>query len=263
MSRRRSGVTKITEFHLEFPFAIAISHSPTPTETAVISSLIYTITRLPVIAGMPTVDLSDFAEMRLELISVFLFGILVSAFVVKSAWNGFRKDFASLPEISYGKSFSLVCLWGLLFVIVLTMISGARELMTPGAWIKKGNTYSLNQEAATAPEDSSSAVDEATNARRQMNLELMWEILKEDGILKQEPFPEEGEQLPIPQRMWEVPETHGLKYVYVPALADDNGSRVLLAEPEFFENGRYVLWAEGQIELIPPGTAMPFQSGVE
>lgn len=228
-----------------------------------ITSLFHTITSQSVIAGMPTVDLSDFAEMRLELISVFLFGILVSAFVVKSTWNGFRKDFTSLPEISYGKSFSLVCLWGLLFVIVLTMISGARELMTPGAWIKKGNTYALNSEAVTAPADTPPVTDEVTNARRQMNLELMWEILKEDGVLKQETFPEKGEQLPIPQRMWEVPETRGLKYVYVPSLGDDHGSRVLLAEPEFFENGRYVLWKEGQIELIPPGTAMPFQAGAE
>jgi hypothetical protein len=30
-----------------------------------------------------------------------------------------------------------------LFLLVLTMISGARELMTPGAWEKKGFTYQL------------------------------------------------------------------------------------------------------------------------
>ena len=37
----------------------------------------------------------------------------------------------------------IIVLWGLLFVLVLTMISGARELMTPGAWEKKGPTYKL------------------------------------------------------------------------------------------------------------------------
>ena len=36
-----------------------------------------------------------------------------------------------------------VVLWGLLFMLVLTMISGARELLTPGAWEKKGATYQL------------------------------------------------------------------------------------------------------------------------
>lgn len=37
----------------------------------------------------------------------------------------------------------LVVLWGLLFIVVLAMISGARELMTPGAWEKQGATYRL------------------------------------------------------------------------------------------------------------------------
>jgi hypothetical protein len=36
-----------------------------------------------------------------------------------------------------------VTLWGLLFLLILTMISGARELMTPGAWEKHGSTYEL------------------------------------------------------------------------------------------------------------------------
>ena len=36
--------------------------------------------------------------------------------------------------------------WGSLFVLVLTMISGARELMTPGAWKKDGITYVLEDE---------------------------------------------------------------------------------------------------------------------
>lgn len=217
----------------------------------------------PVAGGMPMVTLSDFATMRLELISVFLFGLLVSAFVVKGVWNGFRKDFESLPELNYGKAFSLVCLWGLMFVIVLTMISGARELMTPGAWIKKGNTYALNTASDGETSNSSGSVDEATNARRKMNLELIWGILKEDGTLQQETLPVTGEDLPIPKRMWEVPEAHGLKYVYIPGLQDGNDSRVLLAEPEFFDNGRYVLWQEGEIELIAPGEPLPFATGAE
>jgi hypothetical protein len=48
---------------------------------------------------------------------------------------------------SFGRAVAGVFLWGLLFIIVLTMISGARELMTPGAWEKQGVTYRLtNQE---------------------------------------------------------------------------------------------------------------------
>jgi len=209
------------------------------------------------------VQLTDFAEARLELISVFLFGILVSAFVVKLVWNGFRKDFPSLPELTFGKSFSLVCLWGLLFVIVLTMISGARELMTPGAWIKKGNTYALNTGSAAETAPGSRSENDVTNARRKLNLELIWGILKDDGALQQQALPVNGEELPIPQRLWDVPETHGLKYVYIPGLNPGKDSRILLAEPEFFGNGRYVLWQEGELELIPPGQPMPFEAGAD
>ncbi len=39
----------------------------------------------------------------------------------------------------------MVVLWGLLFTVVLAMISGARELMTPGAWEKQGATYRLKE----------------------------------------------------------------------------------------------------------------------
>ena len=58
-----------------------------------------------------------------------------------------------------GKALGVVFLWGLLFVLVLTMISGARELMTPGAWEKKGLTYRLT-------DDPSAAVERQITARR-------------------------------------------------------------------------------------------------
>jgi hypothetical protein len=62
---------------------------------------------------------------------------------VKGLWNYLAKDFQKLPRMSYGKALAAVTLWGLLFLLVLSMISGARELMTPGAWEKQGLTYKL------------------------------------------------------------------------------------------------------------------------
>jgi len=79
----------------------------------------------------------------LQGISFFVVGLFVCAWAVKGLWNILRKDLAWLPPLSYGRSLSLVILWGFLFVVVLTMISGARELMTPGAWQKQGWTYRL------------------------------------------------------------------------------------------------------------------------
>lgn len=93
-------------------------------------------------AGMPAPTLTDVRRFfvlssltrgRLEAISFFLVCILLSAWAIQAIWNSLRKDFTILPRISYGKSLGVVVLWGLLFVVVLTMISGARELMTPGA----------------------------------------------------------------------------------------------------------------------------------
>jgi len=106
----------------------------------------------PAIAGMPAALPSDVAlvfrlndepSQRIKAISFFVLGIAVSAWALRLLWNYLARDFVRLPRLTYLKALVVVTLWGLLFVIVLTMISGARELMTPGAWKKKGVTYTL------------------------------------------------------------------------------------------------------------------------
>jgi hypothetical protein len=106
-------------------------------------------------AGMPAplpedietvLRLREEPKQRLQVISFFLVMLFVSALCVKWLWNGLRQEFPKLPRISLGKSLLLTTAWGLLFCIVLVMISGARELMTPGAWKKDGATYQLNQD---------------------------------------------------------------------------------------------------------------------
>jgi hypothetical protein len=58
-----------------------------------------------------------------------------------------RSPAGRVPWISYPKALGVVVLWGLLFSVVLAMISGARELMTPGAWEQQGATYRLRDGA--------------------------------------------------------------------------------------------------------------------
>jgi len=115
----------------------------------------------PAIAGMPStglydiakvVTLSEHAEWRLQGISFFLVGVLLSALALRFLWNHLAKDFKVLPRMSYPGALGAVVLWGLLFILVLTMISGARELMTPGAWKKQGSTYRLSTEVS--PDES-------------------------------------------------------------------------------------------------------------
>ena len=51
----------------------------------------------------------------------------------------------------YPNALALMLVSGLLMYVVLTMISGARELMTPGAWQKQGIGYQLRDEPGGTP----------------------------------------------------------------------------------------------------------------
>jgi hypothetical protein len=100
-----------------------------------------------VFAGMPVITLSDVAALRLSGISFFVALILLVAWFIRFLWNYLRSDFPKLPLLDYRRSLALVLLLGLCFNIVLLMISGTRELMTPGAWEKHGTTYQLKSGA--------------------------------------------------------------------------------------------------------------------
>jgi hypothetical protein len=98
----------------------------------------------PAHAGMPApYTLRDLPQLRLEAISFFLAVLLVCSKLIQLLWNGLRSPAGRVPWLSYPKALGLVVLWGLLFSVVLAMISGARELMTPGAWEQRGATYRL------------------------------------------------------------------------------------------------------------------------
>ena len=104
-------------------------------------------------AGMPSVlperwegtpRLTEITAHRLQAISFFAVGLVICSFAVQQLWNVIAANSVWLPKLSFGKAFVLILLWGSLFVIVLTMISGARELLTPGAWKQEGMIYKLN-----------------------------------------------------------------------------------------------------------------------
>lgn len=104
------------------------------------------------LAGMPSplpdhwdtaLQISDDATLRLQAISFFGFGLLVSTVVVRWLWNVVAAA-GWLPRLNWVQAMAMVLLWGAIFVTVLTMIAGARELMTPGAWRKDGHVYKLN-----------------------------------------------------------------------------------------------------------------------
>lgn len=198
----------------------------------------------PLFAGMPSITLSDVARMRLEVISFFLLVFLVSAAAVRWLWNGLAKDFPRLPRLSYGRALGLVALWGAAFLLVLTMISGARELMTPGAWKKDGLTYKLNEDRPPPPEPPPAGPSEAE--RRQKLGELkraLWAYAETHGG----ELPKAADDGPA----WQTPHPSGMRYGYAPGRSVGAGPRAVIAyEPELFGDTRLALFADGGIRPV-------------
>ncbi len=101
------------------------------------------------LAGMPSTfdlfDLSDWAAARFETISFFVALFLLLAVVLRLLWNFLARDFTTLPVLTFRRALAAVLLLSLLLAVVLTMIAGARELLTPGAWQKQGHSYRLSE----------------------------------------------------------------------------------------------------------------------
>lgn len=204
-------------------------------------------------AGMPTVTLSDVARLRLETISFFLLGGLLSAGAVMALWNGLARDFPRLPRLTYGKACGLVTLWGLLFVIVLTMISGARELMTPGAWEKSGSTYRLRGDAAEA---SSEVSPEALARRaealaiRQLRLSRLADRLGDFAAAHDGRYPAVLEELKD-DSLCELPDLPGTRYRLLAGRQRAGPPLLLAYEPEVYEGQHFVALTDGRIEQWP------------
>ena len=191
-------------------------------------------------AGMPSVSLSDVARLRVQTISFFLVALLLSAWLIKLLWNYLRRDFVSLPRLTYGKAVGVIVLWGLLFVLVLTMISGARELMTPGAWEKNGLTYRLTHEPpAPYPE-------EGPESERRQQLERLRAALWESARSHGGEFPAAAAS-DVPAECWLVPGSSRLRYLYVEGQAADQGATPLAYEPGVYGSRRLVLLTSGEI----------------
>jgi hypothetical protein len=187
---------------------------------------------------MPSTNAVD---ARVQAVSFFVACLLASAWGVQRLWNALGRDFQRLPQIGYGRALSFVCLWGCLFIIVLTMISGARELMTPGAWRKQGWTYQL---AAAPPSDNGEPRREALDRLRI----ALWQSARDhDGQ-----FPARDD-LTVESDLWKIPGGLGLKFSYVPNRQLESAGRLLVYEPEGNGPERFVLLTNGVIGTMTTG----------
>lgn len=193
-------------------------------------------------AGMTVITLTDVARARIDALSFFLVTYLVIAWVVKLIWNQLAKTFTSLPRLKYRQALGVVFITGLLFYVVLTMISGARELLTPGAWEKQGMGYRMRE-----GEPAWLGKDERRDALREVQ-NAIWSYAKtHEGNAPASPF-----VAGIDPSIWNF-EGGGL-YCLMPKVKPGVGQDILIYEPSTAGARRFVLLTDGSIEDRSEGT---------
>jgi hypothetical protein len=175
---------------------------------------------------------------------VFVVVLLASAVVIRWLWNGIAKDLPRLPRLSYGKSLAVVVLWGLLFLVVLTLIATTRELMTPGAWEKVGILYRVNATPQPPP------VDYEYMAQRKQQLQKLYAALLHDAAQHDGHFAASTELVGTAS-LWDVPGAGGMRYAYVAGRQVQGPVAILVYEPEVLGGDRLVLRTNGEIALVP------------
>lgn len=187
-------------------------------------------------AGMTVITLTDVAKARLDALSFFIAGYFLISWLVKLVWNHLAKTLTVLPRLDYSRALALVFLSGLMFYVVLTMISGARELLTPGAWQKQGAGYRLREEGL--PEISKEERKAAITTLR----DEIWKYAKNhDGKAPSSPF-DAGVEL----KYWKF--MGGGLYCLMPDVRPGVGRSILVYEPSTAGGRRFLIWSDGTIE---------------
>jgi hypothetical protein len=187
-------------------------------------------------AGMTVYGLRDVYRLRLEEISFFIFLLIVCAFLFKLLWNYAVKGFNFLPRLKFLQSLCLSILFGLLTLLILTMISGIREVLTPGAWRHQGTSYRLN--------------DPSQEPARRRALEQLRTALFDYAKVHEGSFPASDFQSEISEKLWEAPDQIGTHYIYSGGLTTNDMERALAVEPLNFGDHRFVLFASGELRQI-------------
>ena len=204
-------------------------------------------------AGMPTVTLTDAARMRLETISFFLAVVLLSAWAIQGLWNGLRRDVSKLPRLSYRGALFGTVLWGLLCLCVLTMISGARELLTPGAWEKSGITYQLAGSDEEQPSGPAVTIEDRELQLLRLQLALLNHAVRHDGA-----FPESIDASGLSESLWTQPGQPPVRYIYHGGHTLNDGAAPIVVEYAVYNDDRQlVLTADGAITIRDLTESLP------
>ncbi|MBK1881034.1 hypothetical protein JIN85_01330 [Luteolibacter pohnpeiensis] len=187
-------------------------------------------------AGMTTITLTDIARARIDAISFFIVGYLLICWFVKLIWNQLVKSFPAITRLNYKQALGFVFVVSLLFYVVLTMISGARELLTPGAWEKQGARYRLREGEAPFPEK-----EQRRTSLRSLQKAIWSYAENHEGRAPTSPLNSE-----IDLNLWQFP--GGGLYVLMPDVLPGVGRKILAYEPASAGGRRFILLSDGSIE---------------
>ncbi|WP_298863168.1 hypothetical protein [uncultured Gimesia sp.] len=230
-----------------------------PIRFVITSVIVFCSTSQMAQAGMPSssLDLTEIASLRIQSISFFLLVLLLSAWVFKKLWNMLARDFPKMPVLSYKGALAGTILWGLMFLFVLTMISGARELLTPGAWEKQGRTYKLADSEPVVLETPEALLEERQEKLSELRTALFMHVATHQGK-----FPDKADDAVFADEFWLQPGDLRVKYGYV-----TGEKKPEPAEPLAFEQAVYgddqqlVLFTDGAIKVLPLKEAQEVLNG--
>ncbi len=188
------------------------------------------------LAGMPSYDLSDMAKLRFQDISFFIALFLACGGMLWFLWNYVATGIPGLPRLEFRRALGLMLILSLGMLLVLSMISGARELLTPGAWRKQGSTYQVN--------------DSASEPLRRQAMELLRSALMTYARQHGDVFPPHDYAPEIPEHLWRAPDAGGTRFIYVGGKLTNEPPKLLACEPSHFRNPRFVLMTDGKIQQL-------------
>ncbi len=198
----------------------------------------------PTLAGMPSFSLTEVASARLDAISLFLVAFAVSAWILLKAWNRLARDFSWMPRLSYVGALSALVVSGLFVYAALSLIAGARELMTPGAWVRTGSTHRI----AYPERDPKPWLESGRRLALENLRDQLWTYAAAHGGS----LPANRIDAPIPENIWSGVHPSGESLAYVPNRRPGTGSLIVVYEPDAYGSVRFAIQEDGAIVKISP-----------
>ena len=198
----------------------------------------------PFLGGMPSFSLTEVAGARLDAISFFLAAFLLAAVLLRWAWNRLARDLVWLPKLRFGGALGALVVSGLFVHVALSLIAGARELMTPGAWVRTGSTHRLAQpERLPGPWLESARRLALENLRDQL-----WTYARgHEGGLPSHPY-----DPAISESAWIGVNPQGGRLGYVPGRKPGAGRAIVVFEPDDYGRVRFALQEDGEVVKLSP-----------